>query len=120
VNERLPQIFRRSLAPPFPRNNLSRGSIVFHDEGMIDRNVGNALIEVSHRISPSGHDFRHQTVRFVNRAAGIVNKQCLYVMPDFAEPCRFVGRQLTNLKSGDPLFPRCEIGFGSTDIANLA
>ena len=116
MDEPLPQVFGRRVAAFIPRNDLPRGSIVFNDNRMIDRDIRNALIEIGNRIPTSRHDFRDQTVRFIDGAARVVDKQCLHVMPYFPETCRFVGGELANLEASDTLLARRKVRFGSADL----
>jgi hypothetical protein len=72
VDHSFAHVFSAGLPAVVPESDFVRGTIVLNDDGMIDGNVGNPLLEVGHRISAGCHEFDHQLIGPGNRTLGVI------------------------------------------------
>ena len=75
-----------------------RGPVVLNHSGMVDRNVGRALIEIGYRIAASLHQRRHQIIRFYDRALRGVDKARLYGRPLFRKALALGRIEIANVE----------------------
>jgi hypothetical protein len=95
-----------------PDDDFMPGPIVLHDLGVIDGDVGGALIEILHWVAASGHDSRDQPVRLVDGRIRIVDELKLDHVPGLLEPVSFIRKERTNLVSLDAFLELPEPVFG--------
>jgi hypothetical protein len=95
----LAQVFGCGFARGIASGDEMRRPIIFHDLGMVDRNVGSALLEVAHWISARCHHVGDETVCFGNGFA-----RGVYELGLDRAPCGGVTADLRRLQFTDVKF----------------
>ena len=80
-----------------------RRPVVFHEPGMVDRNVGRTLIEIEYRIATSFHQRGHQVIRFCDCPSRGIDKTRLYRLPLFRKTFAFYRVKISNVELFNPL-----------------
>ncbi len=88
------------------------GAVVFDDAGMVDRDVGGALLEVDDGIAAGVHEGGDELVGLDDGAAGVVDEAGLDELPLVEEALAFGGGEVVDVEAVDALFAGCEGGLG--------
>jgi hypothetical protein len=96
------------------------GTIVFDDHGMVNGNDFSSLCEISDRVAASLHHFTYETIRFSDRAIGIVHELGLYVIPAVSIIVSGRGGERTNLELLALLLTELQNAFATPHVAFLA
>jgi hypothetical protein len=85
VNHGFAQVFGADFAAALAKSNAVSDPIVFHDDWMVNGNIGGTLIEVRHGIAAGLHQLVDQLIGLGERSFGVVNKIRLHDPPAFRE-----------------------------------
>ena len=85
--------------------DVVRGAVVLNDLGVVDRDVGRALLEVGHRVPALIHDLGHEPVGVADRRGRVIDEPCLDGPPTGAEPRASVGLERVDRQLLDALLP---------------
>ncbi len=91
MHDGLAQVLRAGLAALVERDDALRRAVVVDDDGVVDRDVGGAQLEVDNRVAALGEQFAHQAVGLDQHALGIVDERGLQALPGLRE-ARHLGR----------------------------
>ena len=105
-------VFSGDLRATGALGNGVGGAVVFDDAGVVDRDVGGALLEVDHGIAAGVHERGDEFVGFDDGAAGVINEAGLHELPLVEEALAFGGCEVVDLEALDALFTSCEGGLG--------
>src|SRR5205814_10106582 len=111
-----PQNLSYRLSANIARYDLPTNTLINHYIRMINRDVSRALIEVSHRIATSLHDFFDQPVGFAKRFGRLVYEARLDFSPSFCETALFSLRKRPNLQLPNAFLTRSEFSFSFAGI----
>ena len=90
-----------------------RGPIMFHDERMIDGQIGGTAAEFAgNRIAARLHGLVNEAIRFGDCGLGIVHKFLLNFGPLPGKPIALAGRKRADLEILNPFLAVCEFPFG--------
>jgi len=93
VEHGLTQIFCARLTLGMAERDLVRGPVLAEGRRMIDRHIGEALLEVALRVAPGVHDPPDQSVGIANGDGRIVDEAHLHGLPLVVEALAFLGRE---------------------------
>ena len=62
----LAQVFGTGFATPMALHNRASGAVILHQSRIVDGNIGRALFEVCHGVTPCGHHAVDQRIGFVD------------------------------------------------------
>src|SRR5450759_2499325 len=99
--------------------NRVRGPVMLEDRWMVDRHIGGALLEITHRVAPSLHDLPDQRVRIVNGGGWIVDEPLLDSSPIVVEAPTLVGREGPDLEFRYALLAVGQLVFRLSGVALL-
>jgi hypothetical protein len=116
VNHRLPEIFGARPALRVLQGDFPRRAIVHDNIRVIDRNIGDALLEFTHRITTRSHYLADETIGFRYGSMRIIDKTRLDTSPGAVETVRIGRAQRADLQLGHPLCARLESGLGLSMI----
>src|SRR6266567_6671059 len=117
MHHRLAQVFCARLPAIAANRNLVRRAVVLHDDGIIDRNIRRALLEITHGISASLHRVGDQAVGQRYSAFGIVHETALYIIPAIQKARTICRRKRTKLESLVTLLAKRQHAFALAHIA---
>ena len=87
----LPQVLCCRLAGLVVKGNSMGGVIMLHYDGMIDRQVGRALLEILHRVAARSHHLSQQIIGMTQRGVGVAHELSLDLLPVGGEARLLVG-----------------------------
>src|SRR5687767_12165806 len=119
VHHCLAQIFRGRLARRMLDSYFPGRTVVHDDVRVIDRNVGDALLELPDRIAACGHQLADEPVRFGDRPARIVNKARLNAAPRIVVSLGVSRAEWMDVQLGHALCTGLERCLGFSDVALL-
>src|ERR1044071_492882 len=105
VDHRLSQVFGGGASALVVAHDVARRAIVHDDVRMIDRDVGNTLLEIANGIATRVHDVADEAVCLDDRALRIVDEPRLHLTPRVREPPRIVRCERTDVEPFDALLP---------------
>ena len=80
------QFFSCGPAAGPAERDIVGGAIVLRDDGMVDGDVGGALLEVANGIAAGGHDIAKQLIGFSDSSGGRVDEMSLNAAPPVDVP----------------------------------
>jgi len=90
VHHRLTQVFSTGLAFPVPLGYFTRRAVIHDDIGVIDRDIGDALLEIAERIAARVHDLADDAVGLRDGTGRVVDELGLNAVPHLSKPRRLV------------------------------
>ena len=86
VDHRLTQIFRGRFSFRMLHGDFACRAVVHHDIGVINRDIGDTLLEVADWITARGHDFSNQSIGICHSTTGVVDETPLNGLPGGIKP----------------------------------
>jgi hypothetical protein len=88
---------------------IDEAALVNDNLGVIDGNVGSALVKIAQRIPTGSHHFTHAPVGFGDRRLRVINETILELTSGVRKPCG-VAAGMPGLEAGEQIPPNEGIG----------
>src|SRR3954469_20354675 len=95
------------------------GAIVLHHLRMLDRKIGDPLLEAERRVTAGPHHFVDQLVGGSHRDGRVVDEPLLNLVPALGEATPVSGAEISKTKVLDAFGTRRKLALGSLGAAQL-
>src|SRR5262249_54453299 len=111
--------FGRRRASAMSFRNVARRAVALDEAGVMDRQVGCALLEGRHGIAPLAHHFGDELVSPGDGTTRAIDERFLQVVPLLGEHIALLGAERTDVEVLDTLLPFDELGFGRALVVRM-
>jgi hypothetical protein len=119
VDHGLAQVFSAGAPGTAPLGDVVGGPVVGDDAGMLDGQVGGALLEIGHRVAAGGHDLSNQPVGVAYDPRRVVDEARLDALPGASRAFALSRLERADVELRDAFLPGLELGDGAPFVAAL-
>jgi hypothetical protein len=112
----LAEFFCVGLPSILGNGDAMRLAVGLRDVGMVDRDVGDALVELVDRVPRFAHHAQHKAIRLHNRVPRFVHEFLLQGVPLVAVPAGGLSGQRRHVELGPALFAGLKIALSGLPI----